>query len=665
VSASSLRNHHALAHDALTRSVRGLMSPHRDAARASSSPTASALASAQGLAPGFAGATLRCSFGRRSGSTEETAWMSAALAEAWPYISVALVRAIRDVLEPAIRARMPVFIPSIVFTSLDMGTASPRVTSVAVRQAGDSAGNAHRRRRRRLQHKLLRETHMEKHKRNMLNPIDGMSTVEASVASFSATTDEFEPGLYQSEGIGNDLDDSGESSADDLSEPFADIGSVRGDAIMIELGVVYDGNPLIHMALNGASTTATTFGVDSAHVAGRVELIIAPLIPRIPICGAVQASFINPPDIDFSVTGLAAGADVGQLSGFFRSSVNEAMSSLAVLPNRLVLKLDPSVDFLQMALASHPIGVVRIAVISGQGFPLTDTSPFKQSLGQSAEPDVYVLLHIGASSHRTSRVDDNTNPVFDDRSVFDFIMASDSPSQTMRIEAWDYDLGSGDDMLGWSSPRVIDLVETPDTVVRLGHSPMGATPRVRLAAQLLRLSKALPDVQEAIMAQRTDLSRPSTCSTLMLSIAIDRAWALPSGSDTRPLVRVNVNGKRVMQTLPAYNAEGVSSTEAPPWEYSRHVLLEDAVCGTTAISFEVRDEKGAGFSKSMGTAFVLLSDLLRYPGCANTYTFAIIGADNANARMRLRIGIQAVMNADDGLPFWQTCTRRRLQEKKY
>jgi hypothetical protein len=90
------------------------------------------------------------------------------------------------------------------------------------------------------------------------------------------------------------------------------------------------------------------------------------------------------------------------------------------------------------------------------------------------------------------------------------------------------------------------------------------------------------------------------------------------------------------------------------------MLLEDAVSGNTRITFEVRDEKGVGWAKALGSAFVLLADLLRHAGCARTYTFGLCGSDNANARLRLRVGILAVVNADDGPPLWQTRASRGL-----
>jgi hypothetical protein len=424
----------------------------------------------------------------------------------------------------------------------------------------------------------------------------------------------------------------------------------RADAVVVEMGVEYDGRPWIEMAL--ASSPATTFGIDWARLTGRVEVIVAPLVPRPPLAAAVQASFLDPPVIDYSLTGIAAASDMGPWMGHFRSYVNDALGGLAVLPNRVALKLDPAVDFLRMARLSHPVGVLRVAVLRGYGFPHTDANPIKQSLGQSAEPDVYVVLRLGAAKHTTACVNDCQDPVFDSQ-VFDFVLPSSSPAQLLHVQAFDSDLGADDD-LGFAAAAPAALTRAPTVDLRLRNSPLGAMPRVRLAARTAALSSALADVQAAVVAQRTDGARPPSCSYLLLSVAVDRASNMPlAGPRALPFVRVLLHGKTVMETPSAPPLDGpAGSPQHPRWECSRHIRVERAVGAATRVTFEVRD--AASSNDVIGRAFLHLADLLRAPGCAKTYNFALVGAAAPDATLRARVGLQAIV--PDGRLLWQQCS---------
>lgn len=538
-------------------------------------------------------------------------------------------------LEPLILNNIPSYLPSVVCTHLDLGKIPPKITSICIRDQSPDGSSA------------LSSIAIAAATAAFTSGL-GASRVDASAAAaaaFAFPPNRFADQVPASSGLsrsGGGLHGDGDERGDAV-QPMV-------DSVIIEMGIEYEGNPKVEMAL--ASSPATTFGIDSARVSGIVEVIVAPLISRAPIAAAFQACFLNPPTIDFTLTGIAAAGDMGPWTAFFRKQIDQIFSSLAVIPNRLVYKILPGSDFLEMCRPSHPVGILRIAVLRGYGFPHTDTNTIKQTLGQSAEPDVYVILRLGNVTHQTETVNDKADPVFNNQ-VFDFILSSNSPRQKMQIDAYDYDLGQ-DDELGTGSVSPSALIRQKEVEVRLHNSPLGAIPRLRLAARFIHLSSALADVQTAVVSLRTDKTRPQSCSSLMLAVAIDCATNLPTGGKTRPFVRTLLNSKQIIETWPALELAtvGGSSTANPRWEFSRHVLIDTPVNSETRVTFEVRDN--ASSNDLMGTAFLHLADLLRYPGCAKVYKFALCGAWRADSTLRVRVGLEAAVT--DGVPLWQCCS---------
>jgi C2 domain/Synaptotagmin-like mitochondrial-lipid-binding domain len=559
----------------------------------------------------------------------ETAWLNALLEEAWPFVSRAVLLELRERLQPAVQHYMPAYLPSVVFTRLDLGRTSPRITSIAVRDAAALA-----RAEAAVSGAFERKAGRRRDGRRR-PAADGWG--DASPSSSVGSSEEAASTLTS-----------------DLSEKAA-WGSrgVAAQAVVIELGVEYEGQPNFQMAL--ASSLGTTFGIDSARLTGVMEVIVAPLISRIPLAAGFQAAFLNRPTIDFNLTGIAAAGDMGPWVGAFRGFVDKMCASCVVLPNRIVFKIDPAVDFMAMAKGSHPVGVLRVAVLRGHGFPHTDASAIKQAFNQSAEPDVYVVLRLGATEHRTVRVDDCEHPIFDSQ-VFDFVLASHAPHQQLVLEAYDYDLGQ-DDELGTAVVKVDALMRDPELDVRLKHSPLGAVPRLRLAAQFVRLSADLSDVQSAVLSQRMDATRPQTCSSLLLAVAVDRAARLPLSAAARPLVRVMLHDRCVVETWPSLQIDAAAyraPQDSPSWEFSRHVLIDRPVDADTRVVFEVRDDAAMQKNRILGHAFLHLSDLLRHKGCARVYNFALLDCARAGATLRVRVGLEATVA--DGVPLWNRCS---------
>lgn len=404
---------------------------------------------------------------------------------------------------------------------------------------------------------------------------------------------------------------------------------------VLEADIVYEGNPEIEMRYAGI-----VFGVQDTQVKGRVEVLFRPLINRIPLIGAVQVAFINRPQIDYKLTGVAALADQSLIRGTVKSVVEDVFASIAVLPHRVAGKIAPDTDYLHFV--AKPLGVLRVAAISGNGFPCTDRNPLKQAIGQSELPDVYLRIRHGSKSYDTKPINSCSEPEWQDE-IFDFVLTTESPSQELQIEAYDSDLGQ-DDFLGRAFVLVKDLVNTGVRPIQLEDSPEDAIPVVRIAAKWLPLSTNLREAQDALLEQRQGKKRGTYCSSLLLTVDIDEAKNLPP--KRRPYVRVRI-GRHEFHTSAAYDMPGIFSVENPDFEQSFHVTLDGSVDVTERIQYEVLDLYSG---QMLGHAFSSLAEAIQGGGEGKVYNFPLIDAARADASLRLRVQISAVI---DRPPLWE------------
>ena len=409
-----------------------------------------------------------------------------------------------------------------------------------------------------------------------------------------------------------------------------DVGAV------LEADIVYDGNPNIELALGEFH-----FGINDAKLTGRVEILLRPLINRIPLVAAGQIAFINPPKLEYTLTGIAALGNQFLIRDILLKTVNSVIGDMAVLPNRVAYKVVPDTDYFNFA--AHPIGVLRVAALRGYDFPATDRHVLKQAVGISEDPDVYLTIKHGNTLFQTKHVNDQTNPVWEGQ-VFDYVLTSDSSSQRLLIEAYDYDFGDADDFLGSASILVSNLVEQGTSQIMLHEAPENATPSVVLSARWIPLTSDLRHLQHAIISQRSDKLRPDNCSYLLLSIDIDEAHRLPPGK--RPYVQVTV-GEHKFCTSAKYDSPGMFSVEDPEFEQSCHISLNGEIDASAKICYQILDLYSG---EVFGHAFSTLSEAMEAGPSGKTYNFALLKTNRAGASLRVRVKISAVL---DQPPLWK------------
>ena len=139
-----------------------------------------------------------------------------------------------------------------------------------------------------------------------------------------------------------------------------------------------------------------TQGVESVQLHGRLSILLGPTFDIIPLIGAAQIAFVNPPVLKLDFTGAANVADSDMIDGAVRKVIINIINSILTLPNRLLIKLDASNDYFKTQL--FPIGVIRITAEKATGFA-EDKKGAAQKLFSKltrASPDTYVNISVGA-----------------------------------------------------------------------------------------------------------------------------------------------------------------------------------------------------------------------------------------------------------------------------
>ncbi|OLN81420.1 Extended synaptotagmin-2 [Colletotrichum chlorophyti] len=225
-----------------------------------------------------------------------------------------------------------------------------------------------------------------------------------------------------------------------------DVHKTENGGIKLDMNVTWEGKSDIELDGN----MVPKIGIEHIHLDGRLSILLAPLTNIIPLIGAAQVAFINPPTLRLDFTNAANIADCFLIDKAVRKVILSVVASMAVLPNRFLVKLDSNNDYFKTYL--HHLGVLRLTVERATGISGPKKSGAKRLLSKIVKdiPDCYCKVNVGAEEEwRTSVKKNDHDPEWNE--THDFLIADHD--QAIVIDVQDDDLG-GDDDIGISSTTV-------------------------------------------------------------------------------------------------------------------------------------------------------------------------------------------------------------------
>ncbi|KAF7912093.1 uncharacterized protein EAF01_001114 [Botrytis porri] len=211
------------------------------------------------------------------------------------------------------------------------------------------------------------------------------------------------------------------------------------DGIKLDLNVNWNGRCDIELDGN----MMPKVGVKEVLLNGRLSILLCPLTNIIPLIGATQISFINPPELKLNFTGAANIADLSLIDDAVRKVLIGIINSVVVLPNRIMVKLDANNDYFKTY--HQPLGIVRITAEKAWGFAEESQSKTKKLFSKltRASPDCYAEIEVGAEAPwRTTTKDNTTTPAWGE--THDFVVSDFD--QRIKVVVSDHDLNSDDEV---------------------------------------------------------------------------------------------------------------------------------------------------------------------------------------------------------------------------
>jgi Synaptotagmin-like mitochondrial-lipid-binding domain/C2 domain len=289
----------------------------------------------------------------------------------------------------------------------------------------------------------------------------------------------------------------------------------KPDYVQFNVDVIWDGECDIQMKADYIGS----LGVRSLKLAGRLSVVLQPLLDASPIVGAVSYAFCNTPHLELDFTGMASVADIKSIKTTIISTILESVDAVMVLPKRSLLRMVDEVPFLKMY--KSPLGIVRIAMQGGRGFETE-----KKSILKNDVRDVYCKVKVAKHSvWATSVVHNSANPVWSDQEQADFLMFD--RDEEIQITAFDRDDGTLDldDVLGDATVSLGELLDPSDSInstkeLRLWLDGQPTCTFVSLRCDLL----TLVDNLDSLKSPTRTLDK-SICG--LLTILVSQAFDLP------------------------------------------------------------------------------------------------------------------------------------------
>ncbi|KAI0147725.1 hypothetical protein GGR57DRAFT_505329 [Xylariaceae sp. FL1272] len=306
-----------------------------------------------------------------------------------------------------------------------------------------------------------------------------------------------------------------------------DVIRTEKDGIKLDMDLDWDGKCEINLDGGGAIPEV---GIKHIQLHGRVSVLMCPITNVIPLIGALQIAFINPPSISLDYTGAIGFLEFDKIENTIRDVVLGVIGGMAVLPNRFLVNMAADNDYFK-TYVPH-VGMIRITVESATNITGPKKSGVKKLLDKIARdvPDCYCKVAVGAEKPwKTSVCENKHSPKWNESHDF-LVMDHD---QCIMVEVADKDVDQ-DDHIGAALTTVRQLLlDGGSQELELKHKdqPTGSTIKIR--GEFHNLT---PD-SENFRAQAQDEGEGLYCG--VANVLIDRAGGLSGKKeDLNPSVKV-------------------------------------------------------------------------------------------------------------------------------
>lgn len=195
----------------------------------------------------------------------------------------------------------------------------------------------------------------------------------------------------------------------DLGEeqPTISVREVRSRGqrgIWLQLDVAWTSKSEISMLVGHA----IPFGVRSITFKGVLYVVMQPMIPELPVVGAVQVYFIDKPDVVLHYTGAAALARMPGVERAIHQAIDDCIASMVVLPNRMSFPMAGHLDMADVS-SPPPLGILWVRPVRA-----VDIRAGDHHLLSADSSDPYVVFELGEARYRSKTISNTLLPKWEE-----------------------------------------------------------------------------------------------------------------------------------------------------------------------------------------------------------------------------------------------------------
>ncbi|KAK0621818.1 hypothetical protein B0T17DRAFT_305423 [Bombardia bombarda] len=395
------------------------------------------------------------------------------------------------------------------------------------------------------------------------------------------------------------------------------VRKTENEGIKLDLDVDWDGE--CDIDLN--ATMIPKLGVEHIKLRGRLSVLLCPLTNIIPLIGAAQVSFINPPYLHLDFTDAGGFGDLALVDRAVRKIVLQIISGMAVLPNRFLVKLDAQNDYFETY--QHPQGVLRLTVEKGLslGGAGQKTRNIFKKLTRDV-PDCFVKVNLSAEPQwKTATVKNNHHPEWNE--THDFIISDHD--QIIEADVQDDDPVGADD-IGIAATTVKQLlVAGGRQELTLRHDEQATESKLTLSGKFFRFVADPASFSGQGGGSPTDVLG-------LLTVAIASAFGVSGRrQELKPSVKVTWGEEVPFRTNIISDSPG-TDIENPSFDQAFRIpVLAGMIEGGPAVRIALMDKE-----EERGAVEVSLEDLLAAPDMTVQQEFDVGGGARVRAGIWLR-----------------------------